>query len=332
LTTMDLGCSKCPVNFCEIEKIIRAVGHNLTLLAETGYGEGEICHRLVHPLASKEDKQAITMSAALLVRQRKMLRNILITHDSLDLLLDILEAGVSDDETDSDPYHPTSMFTQAVLSVSHLAAHLGVVSPSLTIPEMITGHCYREDSTVEDNISLVLDDGREVTANKEILSTSCPVFAAMFSGSFSESGQSSIPMPHISYSALSCLIHYLYSCLLCKHYSDLSIPVLLELVSLSDQYLLPDLNQAVCHSIIKRFVSGPHLVDLYRLALQKKYPITCGGIPSNLAQATLCTLLVGDMATRDRVGLVRQLVSSELSGDFLDDVGKMLREKLLERT
>jgi len=325
---MELECNKCPGSLKEVQKIIQAVGHNLTLLAETGYGEGEICHRLVHPLASKEDKQAITMSAALLVRQRKMLRNILITHDSLDLLLDILEAANADKE---DPYLATSLFTQAVLSVSHLAGHLGVVSPSLTLPEMITGHCYREDSTAEDNIILVTDDGREVAANKEVLSSACPVFAAMFSGSFSESGQSSIPIPHTSFSAISCLIHYLYSCLLCKHYSDLSIPTLLELVSLSDQYLLPDLNQAVSHCIIKRFVSGPHLVELYRLALQKKYPVQCGGITATLAQATLCTLLVGDMSTKDRVGLVMKLVSSDLAGDFLDDVGKMLREKLLER-
>ena len=81
-STLQLGCSKCSDNFQEVKKVIECVGHNLTLLAETGFGEGEICHRLVHPLASKEDKQSISLSAALLVRQRKMLRNILITHDS----------------------------------------------------------------------------------------------------------------------------------------------------------------------------------------------------------------------------------------------------------
>ena len=81
-STLQLGCSKCSDNFQEVKKVIQCVGHNLTLLAETGFGEGEICHRLVHPLASKEDKQSISLSAALLVRQRKMLRNILITQYS----------------------------------------------------------------------------------------------------------------------------------------------------------------------------------------------------------------------------------------------------------
>jgi len=330
----DLSLSiMCEDTFHEVKKVIQAVGHNLTLLAETGYGEGEICHRLVHPLASKEDKQAITLSAALLVRQRKILRNILITHDSLDLLLDILETAGADNTQDNDEnsYDPSSLLSQAVLSVSQLAAHLGVVSPSLTLPEEITGQCHREASTAQDNISLLTDDGGVVTANKEILCSSCPVFAAMFSGSFSESGLSSIPLPHTSSSALSCLIHYLYSCILCKHYTNLSIPTLLELVSLSDQYLLPDLNQAVSHCIIKRFVSGPHLVELYRLALQKKYPVKCGDTPSTLAQATVCTLLVGDMSTKDRVGLVIKLITSQLVGDFLDDVGKTLRAKLLQR-
>jgi len=336
-STMQLGCSKCSDNFQEVKKVIQSVGHNLTLLAETGFGEGEICHRLVHPLASKEDKQFISLSAALLVRQRKMLRNILITHDSLDLLLDILEAENDKkvDEAEDDEKTPdlsSSLFSQAVLSVSHLAAHLGVVSPSLTLPEQITGECHRSSSTAEDNLTLVLDDGSSLAANKEILCNSCPVFAAMFSGSFSEAGQSSIPLPHTSSPALSCLLHYLYTCHLCQQFSSLAVTTLLELVSLSDKYLLPDLNLAVSHCIIRRFVSGPDLVDLYRLALQKKYPVQCGGNPGTLAQATVCTLLVGDMPTRDRVELVRRLVCSQLSGDFIDDVGKMLREKLLERS
>ena len=320
-----------------MKKVIQCVGHNLTLLAETGFGEGEICHRLVHPLASKVDKQSISLSAALLVRQRKMLRNILITHDSLDLLLDILEAENSqkmdeaEDEKDT-PDLSSSLFSQAVLSVSHLAAHLGVVSPSLTLPEEITGECHRSSSTAKDNLTLVLDDGSSLAANKEILCNSCPVFAAMFSGSFSESGQSSIPLPHTSSPALSCLLHYLYSCQLCQQFSSLAVTTLLELVSLSDKHLLHDLNLAVSHCIIRRFVSGPDLVDLYRLSLEKKYPVQCGGNSGTLAQATVCTLLVGDMPTRDRVELVRKLVCSQLSGDFIDDVGKMLREKLLERT
>jgi len=335
-STSQLGCSKCSDNFQEVKKVIQSVGHNLTLLAETGFGEGEICHRLVHPLASKEDKQFISLSAALLVRQRKMLRNILITHDSLDLLLDILEAEndkkVDEAENDEKKLLTSSLFSQAVLSVSHLAAHLGVVSPSLTLPEQITGECHRSSSTAEDNLTLVLDDGSSLAANKEILCNSCPVFAAMFSGSFSESGQSSIPLPHTSSPALSCLLHYLYTCHLCQQFSSLAVTTLLELVSLSDKYLLPDLNLAVSHCIIRRFVSGPDLVDLYRLALQKKYPVQCGGNPGTLAQATVCTLLVGDMPTRDRVELFRKLVCSQLSGDFIDDVGKMLREKLLERS
>ena len=358
LTTSMLGCSKCTDNYQQVRKVIQSVGRNLTLLAETGYGEGEICHRLVHPMASKVDKQAISLSAALLVRQRKMLRNILITHDSLDMLLDILEAGdkavpeeakdtaeagsdqtVAIDETADDgkshdtasPILATSLFSQAVLSVSQLAAHLGVVSPSLILSAETTGQCYRSISQAEDNLTLLLDDGTSVAANKDILCDSCPVFAAMFSGSFSESGQSSIPLPQTTSPALSCLLHYLYNCRLCPQFSNLSIPTLLELVSLSDKYLLSDLNMTVSHCIIRRCVSGPDLVELYRLALQKKYPVQCGGNPGTLAQSTVCTLLVGDMPTRDRVKLIKKLVCSELAGDFIDDVSKMLREKLLER-
>ena len=75
----------------DLRSLLVSLQQNLTLLAETGYGEGEICHRLVHPTRGKAEKQDIVISASLLVRQKKMLNNILLRHDTLDLLLDTLE-------------------------------------------------------------------------------------------------------------------------------------------------------------------------------------------------------------------------------------------------
>ena len=57
----------------ELAALLVSLQQNLTLLAETGYGEGEICHRLVHPAIGQREKQNIVISASLLVRQKKML-------------------------------------------------------------------------------------------------------------------------------------------------------------------------------------------------------------------------------------------------------------------
>jgi hypothetical protein len=52
-------------------KTMREVLHNLTLLTETGYGEGEICHRLVNPTFSQADKQVYKMCSVSQMSARK---------------------------------------------------------------------------------------------------------------------------------------------------------------------------------------------------------------------------------------------------------------------
>lgn len=67
----------------------------------------------------------------------------------------------------------------------------------------------------EGNVRFTLDDGSTVSANKESLSHSCPVFEAMFRGGFKESLQSSVRLADISADCLSHLtkviIFILYS-------------------------------------------------------------------------------------------------------------------------
>ena len=52
-------------------------------------------------------------------RPRKLLRNVLLAHAGLDILMDVLENQTTDDE----------LFSHAVLSVKILSEHVGVVSP-----------------------------------------------------------------------------------------------------------------------------------------------------------------------------------------------------------
>ena len=63
----------CDCGQSALAALLVSLQQNLTLLAETGYGEGEICHRLVHPAIGQREKQNILISASLLVRQKKML-------------------------------------------------------------------------------------------------------------------------------------------------------------------------------------------------------------------------------------------------------------------
>jgi len=317
--TADYCCELCADQQDEVRKVSHQLLHNLTLLAETGYGEGEICHRLVTPTFSIADKQCIAISSAMLVKQRRKLYNILINHDSLEILLDLIEQSTDE-----------SLLLDTVLSLSTVSAHIGVVSPQLTLPPEQNTECLRADlceSTYD--LSLVLDDGSEIGASRALLSSSSSVFAAMLEGGFVEASKTRIMMPLTSNCALQCIIHHLYGCSWCPVFQSLSAPDLLELLSLSDKFLLQELNIRISHQIIRGCLRGTFLEQVYRSSLQKEYTVRCA--ESSLSGCTISAVLVAEMDTPSRHKLIHSLVLSELRPDFLDDVNRMIRKNLTKQ-
>ena len=71
------------------------------------------------------------------------------------------------------------------------------------------------------------------------------------------------------------------------------------------------------------------MVAIYEQSLQKEYPVS--GVEETLSRCALNYLLVGSsIGHARRVEIFRELLGSKLAGDFVDDVGKTIREKLLE--
>lgn len=101
----------------------------------------------------------------------------------------------------------------------------------------------------------------------------------MLTCSFTESDQTRVPLPHTSSRALTCLIHFLYKCNpdTCPEFDSLTTETLLELVKLSDKYLLTDLNLSCCHKIIRHSATPQYLVQIYSSAIQSNYPVNCAG-------------------------------------------------------
>ena len=323
------SCASCLPHVQEVEKLVVQLWNNVSLLAETGYGEGEVCHRLVAPTTPTEEKLQIAICSPLLLRQRKLLRNVLVTHDSLDILLDFLEtAETKANESDENEGDPLCLFTQAVLALSHLAKHLGVEAPEPLL-EGDDEECSSAKWTHHHDITLLLDSGESVEASRCVLTSASSVFAAMLAGGFSESGFTEVALPLTSKPALDCLLHHLYGCPApCPTFRHLPIPTLLELVSLSDKFLLADLNLAITSCIVRRCIgAGADLPLIYRLALQRDYPVP----GSTLAQATVCLSLVCEVDIKQRAAMVRSIVSSDMKGDYIDDVNKLLRAKLFEK-
>ena len=219
-------------------------------------------------------------------------------------------------------------FFDAVLSVSVLGAHLGVVAPSLKLEAKREGVCIFEQSLQSKDLTLVLDDKSTIAANRATLIAESPVFAAMLDGRFSEAEADSINIPFVGHMSLVLLLHYLYGCRWCPIFADMPVSVLLEMVSLTDQYLLPDFNESVCHEIVQRCLLPDQVVEVYEKSLQSEYPVH--GAEESLSKCAVNHLLVGEMSLDKRASVYKALLSSGMNADFLDDLTKTLRGKLLE--
>ena len=223
-TLKDSPCPECS----DLLDLSRDLVQNFSLLAETGYAEGVMCHKLVKGI--KSEKLSVSIGIPLLVRPRKLLVNMLINHEGLDVLLDIIEHLGSDD---------VGLYLDAIYSLSCLCAHIGVVAPNLKLsPTQASDKCLFEDQSWEPDLRIVVDDGQILDVKRSVLAEQSGVFEAMLSGNWSESSLSEVRIKCTGFQALQCLVHYLYGCQWCPTMKNAEPQVLLELTSLTDKYLL----------------------------------------------------------------------------------------------
>ena len=311
----DSPCQECQ----DLEDLSKELSQNFSLLAETGYAEGVMCHKLVK--GEINDKRNVSVSAPLLVRPRKLLLNILINHEGLDVLLDVIEKFPEESES--------RIFADAVHSLSNLSGHLGIVAPNLTIEESaLSCVCEFDENEDPKDLKIKADDGKFIAVNRDKLSNASGVFEAMLSGQFAESSQNEIQLPMTGFSAIVCLVHHLYGCQWCPVISNMSVQVLLELIAVTDKYLLVDFNRVVSAEIVRRCQRPDQVVQIYEASLQKEYPV--GGTKDNLNVCSTSYLLVEDVEPDVRTRVFRQLMKSNMASDFLDDINRIVRDKLMQ--
>ncbi len=267
------------------------------------------------------------------------MRNILLVHEGLDNLLEVLESISAEDAPDQEP---SEDFVYAVLSANTLAAHLGVIAPNLTLPERSAqSECLYDASNLStsDTVTFVLDSGEEVAGDRAQLTSDGGVFEAMLSGGFAESSQQRVLLPETSRAALLPLLHHLHGCRgWCSQASaengvGLSLETLFELVSLADRYLLPELVRYASIEIVRRCFCADQVVNVYEKSLQHGGDYSClvgDDASETLAASAVNFLLVGTMSNTRRVQIFAELVRSRMCADFVDDVGKVIRSRLLE--
>lgn len=124
----------------------------------------------------------------------------------------------------------------------------------------------------ESTITFSLDDGSIVPANKTSLCNNSPVFEAMLTGNFKESEQNEVKICDISE---KCLQHFVK---LIDTYCECILPddvnVLLELVSISDRYLVNKLTDSILLYTMNYKLNYKNCHIIFKWAKECKLPFS----------------------------------------------------------
>ncbi|CAH1403126.1 unnamed protein product [Nezara viridula] len=283
--------------------ILREIG----LTAQSGLGEGEITYRLMGISSSSRITAALTIPHV--IRQPNLLYILLYTHNALKVVMETLSTRID----------------EAVPSLHSLFATLAINNPQQSI--QMCNSCEIGRIRKEGNVLFTLDDGSTVSANKESLSHSCPVFEAMFRGGFKESLQSSVRLSDISADCLSHLTKVLHEYCSCALPKDLS--VLLEMISVSDRFLLPDLTVKVLSVVRDNALSHATANQIYDWGLNIGQQFE---VSANLSEDVVKYMFTGDMLPSQRVSAVSRILESDNKDRFLEDLRLLIKSGIVAYT
>ncbi|XP_071442764.1 uncharacterized protein Rnb [Hetaerina americana] len=206
-----------------------------------------------------------------------------------------------------------------------------------------------------DEIVFALDDGSSIVTSREGMSNISPVFRAMLQGNFVESEGMSVKLPGVSHSCLSYIMHHLGECrdiecikksastlhslskningTSCSrnacHWADKPKEVYgaLELVSIADRFLLPDVFcKKLANQVLDYYLCPESAAKIYMWCLGTEG--ICGSrAPEDLGllEGTVKYILVGCMTLDERVTLIQSLFSRGFGGELVSHMNDLIR-------
>lgn len=182
-------------------------------------------------------------------------------------------------------------------------------------------NCHKNIVKKETTVTLALDDGTLISANKSFLSLKSPMFEAMFRcGGFKEAYQKTIRLNDVSaecFESLSCLLEVCCDCLLPKN-----INVLLELIMVTDRYMLNELAEKINMIMMNSIISLENCNIIYEWSKETGYQLRFG---TNVSSDVVKYLLSSNSRFPDRVEAIKKISRSPYRQHFIEDLSAILK-------
>ncbi|XP_055349234.1 uncharacterized protein LOC129596086 [Paramacrobiotus metropolitanus] len=170
----------------------------------------------------------------------------------------------------------------------------------------LTGCQYEQMPAVDNDAVCQLDDGTIVPVNREKLAAASDVFAALLGSNFIEGRQQIVPIKQTEAQAFTGIVHVLCGCRFtsCPHLDTLltdptGLP-LLDLVQLSDQFLLFDLRDFASTVLINEQLTPTNC----RLLVEQADALHLTTISEGIVQR----VVRAEMETGERAAYLRELM------------------------
>ncbi|KAF9421142.1 hypothetical protein HW555_002854 [Spodoptera exigua] len=307
-------CQQCK----QILRLSAKLLSQLTILAESSYGIGEISYQLLK--GSSTMKQTLSLTLPYIVRTEKPLKKYLIDCSGLNLLFSIIAESKED-------------IQDCVTALAKLANNVHIKDPKV-LENRFTGQIYVSYDPILDNLSFdeivtfELDDLTTVKANRVFLCQNSEVFSAMLMGCFKESEEKCVRLKNVTKPALE----YLFTLLhfgLNNPKNDVQIfPMAekletnLEVLLLADRFLFEKLK-GLLSSAILQFQLNPDTADkIYVWSLSEGMGFLC--------VESVAYLLTGKMCETDRTKSFRNILDLEYKEQWLEDIKSMILRQLVK--
>lgn len=290
----------------------------LTILAESSYGIGEISYQLLKGESSV--KQTLSLTLPYIVRTEKPLKKYFIDCGALNLLFDAIANSKED-------------IQDCVTALAKLANNVHIKDPKTLENRFKIKICF-DYSTIldimalEEIVTFKLDDLSTVQASRIFLCQNSDVFSAMLMGCFKESVETCVRLKNVTKPALEYLFYLLYWGYNNAKHDETYFPMCddlqtnLEVLLLADRFLFEKLKGSLSSAILQ-FQLTPATADkIYVWSLSEGMGFLC--------VESVAYLLTGKMRESDRTKSFKTILSLEFKDQWLEDIKSMILRQLVK--
>ncbi|XP_048478636.1 armadillo repeat-containing protein 5 [Plutella xylostella] len=321
LHNMSVSSKHPPAKCQQCKQIVRLSGKllaQLTILAESSYGIGEISYQLLKGTSCI--KQTLCLTLPYIVRTEKPLKKYFIDCNALNLLFELISESQEE-------------LQDCVVALSKLATNVHIKDPK-SLEHRFKDHISVSYDPILDNLSaeeivtFELDDSSTVRANKVFLCQNSEVFSAMLMGCFKESVESCVRIRNITKPALEYLLTLLHLGLNNAKNDVLIFPLAdkletnLEVLLLSDRYLFDKLKELLSSAILQFLLTPDSADKIYIWSLSEGMGFLC--------VESVAYIITGKMCDAERTRSFTSILNMEYKEQWLDDIKSMILRQLVK--